>query len=188
MLTCCLSEEKKIAQRVSQEIEKELRRSKRESKRELKLLLLGTGESGKSTFIKQMRIIHGDGFSKEEKRKFSRLVYRNLIAAMKCLIEAATFCNIPYSGAKSEDYVRLVKSVDCSNLLALDAELVEALRALWADAGIQQCVSDRRRDFHLPDSAHYYLSEMTRISDVDYLPSEQDILRVRVPTTGIVEY
>jgi guanine nucleotide-binding protein G(q) subunit alpha len=29
---------------------------------------------------------------------------------------------------------------------------------------------------------------MPRISEEDYLPSEQDILRSRVPTTGIIEY
>ena len=33
-----------------------------------------------------------------------------------------------------------------------------------------------------------YLSDLERISAPGYIPTEQDILRVRVPTTGIVEY
>lgn len=33
-----------------------------------------------------------------------------------------------------------------------------------------------------------YLSDMERISAPSYIPTLQDILRVRVPTTGIVEY
>lgn len=33
-----------------------------------------------------------------------------------------------------------------------------------------------------------YLSDMERISAASYIPTLQDILRVRVPTTGIVEY
>jgi hypothetical protein len=33
-----------------------------------------------------------------------------------------------------------------------------------------------------------YLMEIDRVADVNYLPTEQDILRVRVPTTGIIEY
>jgi hypothetical protein len=45
MLTCCLSEERRIARMVSDEIDKSLRRAKRESKRELKLLLLGMHSS-----------------------------------------------------------------------------------------------------------------------------------------------
>ena len=33
-----------------------------------------------------------------------------------------------------------------------------------------------------------FLSDLDRIKDDDYLPTEQDILRSRVPTTGIIEY
>lgn len=30
--------------------------------------------------------------------------------------------------------------------------------------------------------------EIDRVAEPNYLPTEQDILRVRVPTTGIIEY
>lgn len=33
-----------------------------------------------------------------------------------------------------------------------------------------------------------YLSDIERIEAADYLPTEQDILRARAPTTGILEY
>ena len=33
-----------------------------------------------------------------------------------------------------------------------------------------------------------FLTDLERIEAEDYLPSEQDILRSRVPTTGIIEY
>lgn len=33
-----------------------------------------------------------------------------------------------------------------------------------------------------------YLSDLERIRAEDYLPTEQDILRARAPTTGIIEY
>lgn len=33
-----------------------------------------------------------------------------------------------------------------------------------------------------------YLSDLERIEKDDYLPTEQDILRARAPTTGIIEY
>uniref|UniRef100_A0A3Q4GVA4 GNAS complex locus n=1 Tax=Neolamprologus brichardi TaxID=32507 RepID=A0A3Q4GVA4_NEOBR len=69
MAGCCVSAEERENQRINEEIEKQLRRDKEDSRRELKLLLLGTGESGKSTFIKQMRIIHGGGYTDEDKRK-----------------------------------------------------------------------------------------------------------------------
>ncbi|KAL8203313.1 UNVERIFIED_CONTAM: hypothetical protein K2H54_047738 [Gekko kuhli] len=33
-----------------------------------------------------------------------------------------------------------------------------------------------------------YLNDLDRIADSGYLPTQQDVLRVRVPTTGIIEY
>lgn len=56
----------------------------------------GTGESGKSTFIKQMRIIHGAGYSDEDKRGFIRLVYQNIFTSMQAMIRATETLKIPY--------------------------------------------------------------------------------------------
>lgn len=36
--------------------------------------------------------------------------------------------------------------------------------------------------------SYSYLSDLERIESADYLPTEQDILRARAPTTGIIEY
>ncbi|EAW62609.1 guanine nucleotide binding protein (G protein), q polypeptide, isoform CRA_d, partial [Homo sapiens] len=96
IMACCLSEEAKEARRINDEIERQLRRDKRDARRELKLLLLGTGESGKSTFIKQMRIIHGSGYSDEDKRGFTKLVYQNIFTAMQAMIRAMDTLKIPY--------------------------------------------------------------------------------------------
>lgn len=38
----------------------------------------------------------------------------------------------------------------------------------------------------LPSSS--YLNDLDRVADPAYLPTQQDVLRVRVPTTGIIEY
>ncbi|GAM25742.1 hypothetical protein SAMD00019534_089170 [Acytostelium subglobosum LB1] len=52
----------------------------------IKLLLLGTGESGKSTVVKQMKILHSKGFTDEEKDFYRRLVHRNVIDGMAILV------------------------------------------------------------------------------------------------------
>lgn len=56
----------------------------------------GTGESGKSTFIKQMRIIHGTGYTDEDKRGFTKLVYQNIYTSMQAMIRATETLKIPY--------------------------------------------------------------------------------------------
>ena len=45
----------------------------------VKLLLLGAGESGKSTFLKQMRIIHGVNFEPELVKEYQYVIYQNVI-------------------------------------------------------------------------------------------------------------
>ncbi|KAA8592186.1 hypothetical protein FQN60_017641 [Etheostoma spectabile] len=80
-----------------------------------------------------------------------------------------------------------VLEVEVDQVEELEPSLVVAIRSLWDDAGIQECY-DRRREFQLSDSTKYYLTELDRISQPSYIPDLQDILRVRVPTTGIIEY
>ena len=46
------------AKYVSKEIERQLKEAKREAKSQVKLLVLGTAESGKSTFIKQVQKVY----------------------------------------------------------------------------------------------------------------------------------
>ena len=60
-----LDDEEKQQRKKSQKIEKELVKDRRKYKATQRLLLLGAGESGKSTIVKQMRILHVNGFNKE---------------------------------------------------------------------------------------------------------------------------
>jgi energy-coupling factor transporter ATP-binding protein EcfA2 len=96
-MECCLSEEAKEQKRINQEIEKQLKKDKSNARKELKLLLLGCGESGKSTFIKQMRIIHGAGYSDEDKKGFCKLIYQNVFMATQQMIKGVEFLELSYS-------------------------------------------------------------------------------------------
>ncbi|KAH8857060.1 Guanine nucleotide-binding protein G(q) subunit alpha [Schistosoma japonicum] len=184
---CCRSEEYKEQNRINKEIEKQLKRDKKDARRELKLLLLGTGESGKSTFIKQMRIIHGAGYSDDERRTFIKIVYQNIYMAMFTMVRAVESLKIPYENPANKAYGEAIREIDYETVTNMEPSHVVAIKSLWDDPGIKECY-DRRREYQLTDSAKYYLDNLDRISQPDYLPTLQDILRVRVPTTGIVEY
>ncbi|XP_066224046.1 guanine nucleotide-binding protein subunit alpha-14 [Saccopteryx leptura] len=184
---CCLSAEEKESQRISAEIERQLRRDKKDARRELKLLLLGTGESGKSTFIKQMRIIHGSGYSDEDRKGFTKLVYQNIFTAMQAMIRAMDTLRIQYVCEQNKENAQLIRDVEVDRVSALSWDQVQAIKQLWLDPGIQECY-DRRREYQLSDSAKYYLADIDRIAVTSYVPTQQDVLRVRVPTTGIIEY
>ena len=55
----------------------------------------GAGESGKSTFLKQMKIIHGVVFEPEQLKEFRRIIYQNMIKAMRVLVDANRKLKIP---------------------------------------------------------------------------------------------
>ncbi|XP_060936342.1 guanine nucleotide-binding protein subunit alpha-14-like [Limanda limanda] len=184
---CCMSAEDAERQRIHRAIEQQLRRDKRESHREFKLLLLGTGESGKSTFIKQMRIIHGSGYSEVDRRGFTRLVFQNIVTAIQALIHAMRTLQVDYGDADNTSHADKLSKVEATMVHALEPWQVDAIRKVWNDQSVQRCY-DRRREFQLSDSAKYYLSDLDRITGRLYIPTLQDILRVRVPTTGIIEY
>ncbi|KAI4880610.1 hypothetical protein NFI96_004125 [Prochilodus magdalenae] len=149
--------------------------------------LYGTGESGKSTFIKQMRIIHGAGYTDEDRRGFIKLVYQNIFTSMQAMIRATETLKIGYKYEQNKANAMLVKEVDIEKVGSFDQPYVSAIKMLWSDPGIQEAY-DRRREYQLSDSTKYYLSDLDRIAEPSYLPTQQDVLRVRIPTTGIIEY
>lgn len=63
---CTVSAEERAAIERSKQIEKNLKEDGMAAAKDIKLLLLGAGESGKSTIVKQMKIIHESGFTAED--------------------------------------------------------------------------------------------------------------------------
>ena len=66
-------------------------------------------------------------------------------------------------------------------------EFYETTITLWKDAGVQACF-DRSNEYQLIDCAKYFLDKVDVIKDEEnFQPTEQDILRARVLTSGIFE-
>ena len=67
----------------------------------LKLLLLGTGESGKSTVLKQMQIISGAGFTSKEVEHFRSIILANILESIQSLVRAAQQNHIAFARPES---------------------------------------------------------------------------------------
>ena len=57
---------------------------------------------------------------------------------------------------------------------------------LWKSTGVQQAYQ-RRNEFQLADSAEYFLKNVTKYTADNFVPSDQDVLRTRIQTTGVVK-
>jgi hypothetical protein len=49
---------------------------------------LGSGESGKSTIVKQMKIIHQNGFCDKERADYRHIIYKNLMESAQSIVLA----------------------------------------------------------------------------------------------------
>ncbi|XP_061657250.1 guanine nucleotide-binding protein subunit alpha-11-like isoform X2 [Syngnathoides biaculeatus] len=186
-LDLCLPPEELERRRVNRAINRQLEHDKKQYQNAIKLLFLGTDESGKSTFLKQIRILHGNGYTEAQRIPFTRLVCQNVVSSIQKLIEAMQILGVDYADKRNPALAERLSQVESEKVERLDEWQVMAIKLLWSDAGLQRCY-ERRREFRLSDSAKYYFSDMDRITAPGYIPNVQDILRVRVPTTGIIEY
>uniref|UniRef100_A0A8C8DIR6 Guanine nucleotide-binding protein G(i) subunit alpha-1 n=1 Tax=Oryzias sinensis TaxID=183150 RepID=A0A8C8DIR6_9TELE len=184
---CTLSTEDKAAVERSKMIDRNLRDDGEKAAREVKLLLLGAGESGKSTIVKQMKIIHEAGYSEEECKQYKAVVYSNTIQSIIAIIRAMGRLKIDFKdSSRAEDARQLFVLAGSAEEGSMTTELAGVIKRLWSDDGVQACFS-RSREYQLNDSAAYYLNDLDRISQANYIPTQQDVLRTRVKTTGIVE-
>lgn len=82
--------------RKNMEIEKMLRKDKKNQGKQVKILLLGAGESGKSTILKQMRIIYSEGFRLDERKEVRQVIFSNMIVAFKIIAEEMRELGLEY--------------------------------------------------------------------------------------------
>ena len=150
ILTCCLTPQEKEARSRSKAIDKELSKDKSYLRREIKILLLGAGESGKSTFLKQMKIIHGQEFNDEDLRDYRTIIFSNIIKGLKVLQDARNKLQIPWGNSANEQLGALVMACDTTQLSdsSYFIQFVPSCYALWGDSGIQGAY-DRRREFQM---------------------------------------
>ena len=71
----------------------------------------GPGECGKSTIVKQMKIIHGEGYSAEERKSFVPLIHQNIIDATATLLRAMQALDIPIGTAANQVIIHSRPSV-----------------------------------------------------------------------------
>ncbi|KAJ3806855.1 guanine nucleotide binding protein, alpha subunit [Lentinula lateritia] len=68
---------------------------------------------------------------------------------------------------------------------ALDSSR-EDIQALWAHSSVKELIQERK--LKLEESAPFFLDNVARIAEPDYLPNLDDVLNVRLQTLGVIEH
>ncbi|KAG1734502.1 heterotrimeric G protein alpha subunit [Suillus lakei] len=184
----CVSAQDKEEKARSDAIDRQIEEDSRKFRKECKILLLGSGESGKSTIVKQMKIIHQNGFTKNELMAFRSTIYRNTLDSAQAIVLQMRNMNVecvtPANRILAERIVEY--RVESTPNFVFSADIAQAIHELWQDPIIPK-VMDCSSEFYLMDSAGYFFTEVLRIGTLDYTPTENDVLRARAKTTGITE-
>lgn len=179
------------------------------SSKEVKVLLLGSGESGKSTVVKQMKILHKDGFSQEELYEYKPFVFKNVLDCIKNIINAIIdlqpelICpegQEPSETPQEEGQARkhILSYNDLNEILdyevsvnadeTFNPDIATKIKHVYSFPEVHAFMKHQQGKFYLIDSTDYMITNIDRIASADYVPSQPDVLRTRKKTSGIFDF
>ncbi|KAI9343649.1 guanine nucleotide binding protein, alpha subunit [Obelidium mucronatum] len=142
MGACESSPETQAALVASKEIDKLLKADAKTAADVVKLLLLGAGETGKSTILKQIRIIYSSGFAAEEQQSYRTAILGNLVTCSKCLVFAMDTLKIPY-GFEPSKFEGVVEVSEPLGTILAGVEDSDGPGSMYS---LKQSGSDSKRD------------------------------------------
>ncbi|TRY78135.1 hypothetical protein TCAL_12444 [Tigriopus californicus] len=181
-----LSEEQ-LALIQSKSIDQIIRKEAWIIKNMVKLLLLGASNSGKTTFSRQLQLIHGSGYSEDERRGFKSKIFQQVIQDLSAILQDMSDNQVEFQDPLNTEVADVFLKI--SNQImqgSMNTRLGLLMMELWLDPGVKlsyQLSLNSKAD----DSTAFFLDSLTRLADPNYIPNDEDIIRVRVPTKSVSE-
>ena len=149
-----VSDADRDAKQRNMEIDKHLDDAHKKAKQELKILLLGSGESGKSTIVKQMKIIHQNGFTEQELFMYRITILKNVMDSVNAIILAMRRLSIEPATLENREKVdQLVHyHLPADANASLPPHIGQMIVDIWTDPVMEQLMA-RRGEFYLMDNA-----------------------------------
>jgi len=171
-MQCCVPKKTEKTAKIEQEI-----RKARHKRPNIKVLLMGTGDAGKTTFLKQLSVINR-GFLRNEYKKYSEVLKENTLQSMRSLIDTDRV-PIPPELQKAKDEVLAAETLsDC----------VDSLVELWSSEYLKEAFANRSTlCLQTPSNADYFFDNAVRFADENYAPELNDVFRAKLRTTGVTD-
>eukprot|EP01084_Bolivina_argentea_P097930 176029_1 len=191
----------------------QLERDKQKDKQILKMMMIGSGSSGKSTIFKQVQTLYGKQLKSADRKVFVEHIHEQCIVQMKIVLDVideyidATnddddkeddndvqpglhefFGKNKQILKLSEPALQAKEIVECLHYTShkLNDEIVSALKLLWQEPVVQK-IYELRHITKVVHSSAFFWNKLDTINSDDYEPDDRDILSVRYRTTGTKE-
>ncbi|GMR45774.1 hypothetical protein PMAYCL1PPCAC_15969, partial [Pristionchus mayeri] len=170
----------------STKIDESLQKEKNEDTTRVKILLLGGADAGKSTIVKQMRILHMNGFSDDEMRSFQKYLRYNLFQIFHEIAIAIHSLIDNIEPAEENEIIRFAQGIEW--IISVDhEEEIEHLLNFFNLKCVRKFMEVYPNFSSLPDNAFYYIPMLSTLLTPGYVLTSTDILHLRIPTTSVNE-
>jgi GTPase SAR1 family protein len=146
------------------------------------LILCGSGESGKTTFVRQLKLRFLGGLETGDRDAYVPTIRGNLVETMQTLLVWAE-----KDGQEiSDDLVEAASVVAAVNAFNCEytQEIADALENLWGDSVIQVAFQHKDETV-ISDHMDYFFAQVQTVMAEGYSPTDEDILRARIRSIGI---
>jgi len=191
----------------NKKIEAELQNAAGKESKKMKFLLLGAGESGKSTIFKQLRLIHGSPRSTEDLKMFAGVVRANIIVLTKRMVSLIDQLELveKFSNEERTAYDAILAGVSkVSNspptsqaqrvqmeikLAIYDSDLCVAMKdqiKILFNSKVMETAWLSRAKVNAIDNHRLFVDQIDTIAAPNYLPINEHIINARMRTTNVV--
>ena len=115
------------------------------------MLLLGSSDSGKSTWLKMMNVFERGSYTKAERRLFSEIIFSRIGESCRAVLDAMVYLGLPLESRAIEGHVRTIHEKAPYLLHSISPNLYSAVAALTNDRGFRMCLR-RRNEYQLCDN------------------------------------
>ncbi len=147
-----------------------------------KVVLLGPGDGGKSTLLKVFRQFSQNCNNERPLISYNNLIKENLIEWMKLLLLSMKTIGLKVATEILEPAARI--SILDSRTVHWSDGIYTDLKLVWRDENVQLAMQ-RGNEIQIPYSLAYFMNNLERINHADYLCTNEDVLRIKIKTTGL---
>lgn len=179
--------------------------------KKIQILLLGLEGSGKSTILKQIKMIYQNGFLQEELNDYKPFIYENIIKSFKLLIDKIinSFSNLDIDTQKSIESVKSIKSYlknleffllksgqielllnyenDVINNESFNIKILYEIKKIYENKDFKKVIDLYQENLDAIEFINFFLHKIDKIIDINYQPSFDDILRVSNNVNNVVD-
>jgi GTPase SAR1 family protein len=153
------------------------------AKGSLRVLVLGISGSGKTTFSKQIKILHTPGFTDGERKQYAEILKVNILNGINELVELVRENGLEIQ-EHNRKHARYLKENNVFAMNLSDPKIKMKMNELWKDPAIQKMFENSKNVQTQMSQLEYLFENVDRFSMPNFIPSNEDILRSRQRTAG----